>query len=138
MRWQATCKYHRDEGDPTSTVCSKSRIISADGHDKEEVLLALKHWCLAGMGIHDREEGHEKVEPEMLPRFSAEEVEAALPPPATPSNDWCDARLPPNKVRDELRAAAALALAAADRPPSSSSSSSNSSSSSSSSSSDSD
>ena len=110
VSWQATCKFHRDEGDPISTVCSKSRKISDDGHDKEEVLLALKHWCLAGMGLQDREEGHKKVQPEPLPQFSGEEIEAALPGPEITSADWNNARLPPNNVRDDLRAAAASAV----------------------------
>ena len=107
MRWIANCKYHRDDADAPTTCCGKSRQIKPDGSDKLELMVRLKHWLLAGYGIQTRAQrhGHGQVEPEDLPSFTEAELDAALPPPNTPAQDWQNGRLPPNHVRDTLRAA---------------------------------
>ena len=80
--WQVECPFHRDVGDASATVCRKTR--SYDGPvEREQMMLNLKAWCLAGRhcncrasrGPGRRPHLHEPVQQEAWPSIM---LEAAL------------------------------------------------------------
>ena len=65
--FQVTCPYHKDEGDPKGTRCTRTlQHGRAGANDEDMVLRSLKQWCLDGRfrvsrRLADDEGGHKGV-----------------------------------------------------------------------------